>query len=64
MEDQTSYFQKLADQFRQWDTEIDELQGQAWGGNADARTELLSQIDKLCAKKKTFGQPEMKRGTI
>jgi len=53
MEDQNSYLQKLADQFRQWDAEIDELQGMACMADADARKELLNQIGELCAKKKT-----------
>jgi len=53
MEDKKSYLQKMADQLKQWDTEIDELKAKAIKAKAGSRTELLGQIDKLRAKKET-----------
>jgi DNA mismatch repair ATPase MutS len=53
MEDKKSYLQRMADQLKQWDIEIDELKAKAVKAKADSRIELNNQIDELRAKKKT-----------
>lgn len=53
MEDKKSYLQKLSDQLRQWDTDIEALKAKAGKATAESRTELLHQVDELRAKKKT-----------
>jgi len=53
MTDKKSYLQKMSDQLKQWDTEIDELKAKAIKAKAGSRAELLGQIDKLRAKKET-----------
>jgi chromosome segregation ATPase len=53
MEDKKSYLQKMADQLKQWDTQIDELKAKAIKAKAGSRTELFSQIDELRVKKET-----------
>ncbi len=51
MEDKKSYLQKMADQLRQWDVEIDELKAKTDKAKTESRRELLEQIDELRAKK-------------
>jgi len=53
MDDKQSYLQKLAAQLQQWDKEIDQLKVKADIAKAEAKTELLKQIDELRAKKQT-----------
>jgi len=51
MQDKKSYLEMLADQLREWDTEIDELKVKAHLAKADAKDELQKQIEELRAKK-------------
>jgi DNA repair exonuclease SbcCD ATPase subunit len=60
MEDKKFYLQNLADQFHQWDVEIDELNARAGKAKAEAKTEHLNQIDDLRAKKEA-AQNQMKQ---
>jgi hypothetical protein len=53
MEDKKSYLQKIADQLKQWDREIDELKAKTVTAKAGSKTEILKQIDELGLKKKT-----------
>jgi hypothetical protein len=53
MEDKKSYLQKMADQLKQWDREIDELKVKTVAAKAESKTEILKQIDELRLKKKT-----------
>jgi DNA polymerase IIIc chi subunit len=53
MEDKKSYLQKMADQLKQWDREIDELKAKTATAKAESKTEILKQIDELRLKKKT-----------
>ncbi len=50
MEDKTSFLRKLAVQLQEWDTEIDELKVKAHLAKADAKDELLKQIEELRVK--------------
>ncbi|MFZ0390206.1 MAG: coiled coil domain-containing protein [Calditrichia bacterium] len=52
MEDQKSYLQKMADQLKQWDAEIDDMKEKADKAQDESSTELRNQIDELQAKKK------------
>lgn len=51
MQDKKSYLQMLADQLREWDTEIDELKVKAHLAKADAKDELQKQIEDLRVQK-------------
>lgn len=51
MEDKKSYLQMLADQLREWDTEIDELKVKAHLAKADAKDELAKQLEELRTKR-------------
>ena len=51
MEDKKSYLQMLADQLREWDTEIDELKVKAHLAKADAKDELAKQLEELRVKR-------------
>ena len=51
MQDKKSYLEMLADQLREWDTEIDELKVQAHLAKADAKDEFAKQIEELRVKK-------------
>jgi chromosome segregation ATPase len=53
MEDKKSFLQMLATQLQEWDTELDELKVKVHLAKADAKDELLKQIDELRAKKET-----------
>lgn len=53
MEDKKSFLQKLAVQLQEWDTEIDELKVKAHLAKADAKDELLKQIEELRVKRDT-----------
>ena len=53
MEDKKSYLQKMADQLKQWDHEIDELKAKTVTAKTGSKTEILRQIDELRLKKKT-----------
>ena len=53
MEDKKSYLQKIADQLKQWDREIDELKAKTVTAKAGSKKEILKQIDQLRLKKKT-----------
>jgi recombinational DNA repair ATPase RecF len=50
MEDKKSYLQKMADQLKQWDTEINDLKARVKKTRAESKTELLNQIDELHKK--------------
>jgi chromosome segregation ATPase len=51
MQDKKSYLEMLADQLREWDTEIDELKVKAHLAKADAKDELAKQLEELRAKR-------------
>lgn len=51
MQDKKSYLEMLADQLREWDTEIDELKVKAHLAKADAKDELQKQIEELRVQK-------------
>jgi len=51
MQDKKSYLEMLADQLREWDTEIDELKVKAHLAKADAKDEFAKQLEELRAKK-------------
>ena len=51
MQDKKSYLQMLADQLREWDTEIDELKVKAHLAKADAKDELAKQLEELRVKR-------------
>ena len=53
MQDKKSYLEMLADQLREWDTQIDELKVKAHLAKADAKDELAKQLEELKAKKET-----------
>lgn len=53
MEDKKSYLQKLSDQLREWDSDIDALKAKAGKATAESKTALLNEIDELRAKKET-----------
>jgi len=50
MEDKKSYLQKMADQLKQWDREINDLKARVSKARAESKTELLNQIDELHKK--------------
>jgi hypothetical protein len=47
MEDKKSYLQKIADQLKQWDQEIDELKAKTITAKAGSKAEILKQIGKI-----------------
>jgi len=51
MQDKKSYLEMLADQLREWDTEIDELKVKAHLAKADAKDEFAKQLEELRAKR-------------
>jgi hypothetical protein len=53
MEDKKSYLEKLAAQLQQWDKDIDALKIKADKAKAEAKIEILKQIDELRAQKQT-----------
>jgi ABC-type phosphate transport system auxiliary subunit len=53
MEDKKSYLQRIADQLKQWDHEIEELKAKAIAAKAESKAEILKQIEELRLKKKT-----------
>jgi recombinational DNA repair ATPase RecF len=50
MEDKKSYLQKMADQLKEWDREINDLKARVSKARAESKTELLNQIDELHKK--------------
>jgi hypothetical protein len=53
MENKKSYLQKVADQLKQWDHEIEELKAKTVKAKSGSKKEILNQIDELRLKKKT-----------
>ena len=53
MEDKKSYLQKIADQLKQWDHEINELKAKTITAKDGSKAEILKQIEELRLKKRT-----------
>lgn len=51
MERKDAYIQKFEAQLASWKADIDKLRAKADGASADAKLELLDQLDKLRAKR-------------
>lgn len=51
MEDRKSYIDKLANQLKEWDDQLIELEGKVEKTRAEAKAELLKQIEALKVKK-------------